>query len=493
MNATAILADREGRVVDGRFRLLRWLGGTAEGSVYLTETVGEGAGKAAIKLVPADSPGADARLAGWSAAARISHPHLLRVLHTGRSPLDGGEVVYAVTEVADEVLAEILPGRPLSPDETKEMLGPILDALACLHGRGLVHGRLKPSNILVVADSLKLSMDCAPLESAKAAAMPPDISASALSPYEAPEFSRGSITLAADVWSLGMTIAAALTQRTPAWDRDSGFEPVVRPALPAPFESIVRDCLRIDPASRLTLPEITGSLERNAPTQPVGAALHPDFDHDFNPSTARSSRGIGVWAGASIAAAVFLGIGITAFVLHNHQSPPPAISITEPAPAADSQPASPGQQPVQQRAHQPAAAAGKKPSAAQHAYSSAPRSGAASQPPAARATPNSAGNGSSANSAILKRVLPDVLPAARATIHGTVLIHVRVQVDSSGAVTNAVSESPAASRYFNRVAVQAAQAWRFSPAQAGGQASVWLLHFQFRVDGTQVTADQQAP
>jgi hypothetical protein len=109
MNSTAILADREGCVVDSRFSLVRWLGGTAEGSVYLTATTGAGAGKAAIKLIPAGNPGAETRLAGWAAAARIAHPHLLHVLYTGHSTLkagpqsgldggSGGQVLYAVTE-----------------------------------------------------------------------------------------------------------------------------------------------------------------------------------------------------------------------------------------------------------------------------------------------------------------------------------------------------------------------------------------------------------
>src|ERR1700691_4894760 len=159
MSTVPIYADREGRVIDGRFALQRWLGGSAESGVYLTALEGEQPRRAAIKLIAADAPGAKSRLAGWTAAANLDHPHLTRVFHAGRTVLDGAAVIYCVTECADEVLSEILPTRPLSPDETREMLGPVLDALAYLHGRGFAHGRLKPSNILVVADSLKLSAD----------------------------------------------------------------------------------------------------------------------------------------------------------------------------------------------------------------------------------------------------------------------------------------------------------------------------------------------
>ena len=68
-------------------------------------------------------------------------------------------LVYSVTEFAEEVLSEIIPERPLSPRETQEMLSPVLDALIYLHGKGFVHGHLKPSNIMVVGNQLKISGD----------------------------------------------------------------------------------------------------------------------------------------------------------------------------------------------------------------------------------------------------------------------------------------------------------------------------------------------
>jgi TonB family protein len=491
MSTAAIYADREGRVIDGRFPLQRWLGGSAESGVYLTALDGEQPRRAAIKLIAADAPGAEIRLAGWTAAADLDHPHLTRVFHAGRAVLDGAEAIYCVTEYADEVLSEILPTRPLSPDETREMLDPVLAALAYLHGKGFAHGRLKPSNILVIADSLKLSADISPIAPGKTTAIP-----LALGPYDAPELGRGTVSPAADIWSLGMTIAAALTQRTPPWDRESGFEPVVRPALPAPFESIVRDCLRLDAASRLTLPEIKDHLEGHAPSQASSAAHHSEFDPDSNPTPAHSSR----WAAISIATAVFLGIAVTALVLHSRQSPSPSAE-QPPASAAEPQPSSSADQPPSAPSSSQAAAAqpevAQKPPAAQPAHqgqtAAAPRPVAAPQLDADRApTGGSAGNGGTGNAAIVKRVVPDVLPEARSSIRGKVHISVRVQVDASGTVTDAVSESPGASRYFNRIAIQAAQAWRFAPTQSGAPG-VWVLQFEFRQDGTSVTASPRTP
>jgi len=60
-------------------------------------------------------------------------------------------------EYAEQTLSQILPHRALSPDEVREMLLPTLDALAFLHRKNLVQGQLKPANLLVVNDQLKLA------------------------------------------------------------------------------------------------------------------------------------------------------------------------------------------------------------------------------------------------------------------------------------------------------------------------------------------------
>ena len=159
MNTAKIRSDWVGRVIDGRFALRQWLGGSEQSGVFLTELEEDRSQKAAIKLIPADAEDADAQLACWARTQPLSHPHLMRLVSFGRCWIEGAALLYAVTEYSDEILSQILPARPLTPAEAREMLGPILDALSYLHGKGFVHGHLKPSNILVVGDQLKLSSD----------------------------------------------------------------------------------------------------------------------------------------------------------------------------------------------------------------------------------------------------------------------------------------------------------------------------------------------
>ncbi len=124
--------------------------------VFLTERAQQ---KAAIKLVFADAVDEETQLSRWRRAAALSHPHLIRLFETGRCQLTGKQFLYVVMEYAEENLSQILPSRPLTSAEAREMLGPLLSALEYLHNRGLVHGYVKPANIMAIDDQLKLSSD----------------------------------------------------------------------------------------------------------------------------------------------------------------------------------------------------------------------------------------------------------------------------------------------------------------------------------------------
>src|ERR1700686_1871286 len=111
----------EGRVVDGKFSLRQWLGGSDHSAVFLTELPGLPSSKAAIKLISADGAEADSQLSRWRAAAQLSHPNLMRIYEAGRFRLNGPPLLYVVMEYAEEDLSQILPHRPLVPGEANDM------------------------------------------------------------------------------------------------------------------------------------------------------------------------------------------------------------------------------------------------------------------------------------------------------------------------------------------------------------------------------------
>ncbi|MGB6076922.1 MAG: hypothetical protein WBG29_14915, partial [Candidatus Acidiferrales bacterium] len=101
----------QGQVVDGRFPLVQYLGGTQHSAVFLTEYAAGKNQRAAIKLVEAPPGNAEAQLIRWRLAARLSHPHLLRIFEMDRCKMDNAAMLYVVMECADENLADILRER----------------------------------------------------------------------------------------------------------------------------------------------------------------------------------------------------------------------------------------------------------------------------------------------------------------------------------------------------------------------------------------------
>lgn len=448
MNTAVTRNDWVGRVIDGKFPLLEWLGTTEQAGVFRTELKEPQPRRAVIRLVSAEPQHAEACLYDWKQAAALSHPHLMRIFESGRTQVGGVELLFVVTEYAEESLAQVIPERPLTIGEAREMLGPTVDALAYLHGQGMVHGHIKPSNIMVVGDRLKLSV-----ENVRRAGTAAKASAQ-LRIYDAPELATGAISPPADIWSLGITLVEALTQHPPLWDRSTQRDPVVPAEIRLPFAEIARGCVRFDSTRRATLRDIRNLLN---PT--------PSFEEPANEiDQVAPAEGLGGPHGsgeasskvriAAIVAGIIVLVAVIVFALaRSHQAPPAPSAPQSQAPAVP-QPLPP--------------------------------------PPVSQTRSQSSGT---RKGQLEERVMPDVSGEANRTIHGKVEVTVRVNVDANGAVANARIESHAHSRYFNGRAVDAARKWRFKPAQQDGRTvpSVWLLRFQFRRNGPEVNAVQVSP
>ncbi len=445
MNTAAIQTDWVGRVIDGKFTLLDWLGGSEAGAAFLTEVPVEPPQRAVIKLTPADAAGAEVHAADWKTATALSHPHLMRLLDSGRCQVDGEALRYAVTDYAEENLSQVLIERPLTPAETAEMLDPVLDALAYLHGKGLVHSHLKPSNIMVVEDQVKISSDG--LHRAGESAL----HTAAPGVYDAPESTSAPIGPSADLWALGVTLVEALSQRPPLCDNPGQADPLVPESIPQPFAGIARDCLRSDPARRCTVSEIKARLHPEArlpvPPRSTPLSVPPPMAAKAVPAKGRLSRI------ALIAAAVVLLALAAGFLLRSRHAEPGF-------PEDKKLVLSPGALPRQSQALE------------------AENSG-----------------GAAAKGAVAARVMPDILPAATGSIHGQFDVTVRVNVNAQGAVASSELDAPAPSKYFARQAIAAARQWRFEPARADGKpiASIWLLDFRFSRTSTEVIPVETLP
>jgi TonB family protein len=86
--------------------------------------------------------------------------------------------------------------------------------------------------------------------------------------------------------------------------------------------------------------------------------------------------------------------------------------------------------------------------------------------------------------------MPDVPKNARRTIRGHVKVWVRVIVDQDGSVFAAAPDRTGPSRYFERLAIEAAKKWTFPPADAP-QRRIMQVQFDFSRDA--ITGHAIAP
>ncbi|MFY9910395.1 MAG: protein kinase, partial [Candidatus Sulfotelmatobacter sp.] len=233
----------EGRVVDGRFPLRRWLGSSDHSAVFVTERDGANPLQSVIKLIAAENVDAAAQLSLWAETAKLSHPHLIQLFTYGRGTLDNTQVLYVVMEYAEENLAEIIPLRPLSEDEALQMLRPAAESLRLLHRSGFVHSRIRPSNIMAAGEHLKLSSD--------GIRKPGRARRAPVTVYDAPEAGVSGFTPASDIWSLGATLLSVVTQKEPTNSADQARDAALQ-RVPERLRGIVQLCLQVEPANRPT-------------------------------------------------------------------------------------------------------------------------------------------------------------------------------------------------------------------------------------------------
>jgi serine/threonine protein kinase len=445
MTEIEIWTKWESQIVNGLFPLRRFLGRSNHSVVFLTEFRAQNLPKAAIKLVPADPAVDESQLARWQRVAALSHPHLIRILDSGRCKLGGHPFLFVVMEYAEQTLAQILPHRPLTPDEVRGMLIPTLDALAYLHRKNLVQGQLKPVNFLVVNDQLKLASD-----TIRSAGDPAIVSAKP-SVYDPPEAKNGAIEAAGDVWSLGITLVEALTQNPAAALGDSSD----------PLTGVVRRCLTPNPAGRPTIPDLQAQFSpaspahaspahaSAAPPAPPVSRLPADMKVPGKPAPAASASKLRMLVPAiavGVIVLVAIWAGIRPFRSHPNSLPPTSSTA--------------------QSSSQPSVA-----------------SAAASQNPA---TPMSAA------AAVLHQEVPALSHGTRNSIRGQIKVTVLVTVDRSGNVVGETLENQGSSKYFARLGLEAAKKWKFTPADSQDSRQ-WLLQFEFTRSGAAGQAVPRTP
>lgn len=249
---------RAGRVLAHRFEIVRVVGSGGQGWVAeakdrIEETT------IAVKFLRGLSAAALSRVRAETAALRwLQIPGVVRHIADG---LDGPDYWAAM---------ELVEGRPFpgaAGPLSWEVLAPsalrLLDAVARIHAAGVVHGDLKPSNVLVCDDGRVVVLDLG-LAAAAGDRFDEGRTSSGGTPgYIAPEVSiGGTSTSASDVYSCGALLFEALTGDLPGVSPDLS-------RLPEFVRTAVAPMLDRDPARRpQTVADAIRRLDPHPPRRP---------------------------------------------------------------------------------------------------------------------------------------------------------------------------------------------------------------------------------
>ena len=199
----------------GHFRLIEFVGEGGMGVVYRAERIDGISQVVAIKLIANElgERGRERFLRETQLLARLEHPAIARLIDAG---VEAGRAWIAL---------EFVPGRPIDAycDDHQlplrarvQLLVNLARAVAAAHGFLVVHGDIKPANVLVTADGSPKLIDfgiAAVLQDHGAAhSQTADIGRLFTPHYAAPEQTQGvPLTVATDVYGLGALAYRLLT------------------------------------------------------------------------------------------------------------------------------------------------------------------------------------------------------------------------------------------------------------------------------------------
>lgn len=269
--ASALLS--EGTEV-GSYRLLRPIGEGGMGAVWLAErTDGTLKRKVALKLPRlAWAQDLAVRMARErDILAGLEHPNIARLYDAGVDAV--GRPWLAIEYVEGRDLTSFCDTARLDLRARVRLFLQVLEAVQYAHGNLVIHRDLKPANILVTprGEARLLDFGIARLEEGAVEAGP-DLTrtgASAMTPrYASPEQVQGArLTVASDLYSLGVVLHELLTGETPY---------VLRRESRAEYEqAIVESDLRVP--SRLKVTEVAAAARGTTPER-IARDLRGDLD-----------------------------------------------------------------------------------------------------------------------------------------------------------------------------------------------------------------------
>ena len=217
---------------------------------------------------------------------RLNHPVIVRGLH---ADLGGSRPYLAMECVPGPRLSSLIRKYgPLSVEQFLPLGMQVASALHYLHGSGIVHLDVKPSNIIM--DSTPRLIDFSIARSFGDAVELDHVVGTDqyLAPEQADPTGDFPVGPASDVWALGVTLIHALTGERPfsphrspesdlpheRWPQLIESPPPALPGLPDDIATVVLQCLGRDPSLRPTPAEIFDAFDPWAEALPRPRLTH---------------------------------------------------------------------------------------------------------------------------------------------------------------------------------------------------------------------------
>ena len=246
----------------GNYDLVRRIDVGGMGEVYLAHQRSAFGRDVAIKIIRSDlvhDLTARARfLREAEVSAHLKHEHILPLFEFGE---DQGRLFLVTPYIEGGTLARRLKSGPLMLEEVRALFVPLVQAVAYIHRRGVIHRDLKPTNILLDEQDGELYVRLIDFGIASvqgSAATPPLTTAGnelGTIAYMAPERLSGVAAPSNDIFSLGVILYQMLTGNLPIGQQ--------APDLLEPLEYVVLRCIANRPEERFaTADEVLQNFEQ---------------------------------------------------------------------------------------------------------------------------------------------------------------------------------------------------------------------------------------
>ncbi len=296
----------------GHYRIRRRMGDGTFGSVFAAWDL-RLERDVAIKILKRNlATSREAVLAEARSAARLSHPNICTIYSVDE---EDGLPAIAMEFLSGRHLTDLLK-QPLPAERVRSLAGQIASGMAAAHQQGIVHGDLKPANVMVLPNDLVKILDFGLARTYRAAGSAVAQAAELLEEeddgttiiqyetgrkddsfnvedtllendgralgltgtpaYMSPEQSQGlAVTPESDVFSLGLILYEMLAGKRALPEnnlimllmhlQDGSLAEELSSQVPAPFQALLAEMLAAEPAQR---PAMTAIAERLQQPQP---------------------------------------------------------------------------------------------------------------------------------------------------------------------------------------------------------------------------------